>query len=176
VHRKQGGALQFVLLADSKVEFGATPPDAGSFFATFLGWIIPPLIFVGIWLWMMNRAQGGTAALTVGKSKARIYSEGHTGVTFADVAGIDETKAELQEIIEFLKTPQKYIRLGAKIPKGVLLFGAPGTGKTLLAKAVAEEASVPFFTQYQRQCSTILRSEGITIGRLSIENFACSDS
>jgi cell division protease FtsH len=133
-------------LEDSKVEFGALPPDTSSFFVTLMGWIIPPLLFLGIWLWIMGRAQGGTAALTVGKSKARIYSEGHTGVTFADVAGIDEAKAELQEIIEFLKKPQKYTRLGAKIPKGVLLFGAPGTGKTLLAKAVAGEASVPFFS------------------------------
>lgn len=134
------------LLEESKVEFGALPPDTSSFFVNLLSWVVPPLIFVGIWLWIMNRAQGGAAALTVGKSKARIYSEGHTGVTFADVAGIDEAKAELQEIIEFLKNPQKYTRLGAKIPKGVLLFGAPGTGKTLLAKAVAGEASVPFFS------------------------------
>ncbi len=135
------------LLDGSNVDFGVTPPDTGSILTTLLGWILPPLIFLGIWLWIMNRAQqGGVAALTVGKSKARIYSEGHTGVTFADVAGIDEAKAELQEIIEFLKSPGKYTRLGAKIPKGVLLVGAPGTGKTLLAKAVAGEASVPFFS------------------------------
>jgi cell division protease FtsH len=133
-------------LEESKVEFGVLPTDFSSFLATVLSWIIPPLVFVGIWLWIMSRAQGGAAALTVGKSKARIYSEGHTGVTFADVAGIDEAKVELQEIIEFLRNPQKYTRLGAKIPKGVLLFGAPGTGKTLLAKAVAGEASVPFFS------------------------------
>jgi cell division protease FtsH len=134
-------------LADSNVDFGTAPLDIGSFFVTLLGWIIPPLLILGIWIWILNRAQqGGVAALTVGKSKARIYSEGHTGVTFADVAGIDEAKAELQEIIEFLKSPGKYTRLGAKIPKGLLLVGAPGTGKTLLAKAVAGEASVPFFS------------------------------
>jgi cell division protease FtsH len=82
----------------------------------------------------------------VGKSKARIYSEGTTGVKFDDVAGVDEAKVELQEIVEFLKNPNKYIRLGAKIPKGVLLVGSPGTGKTLLAKAIAGEAGVPFFS------------------------------
>jgi cell division protease FtsH len=98
-------------------------------------------------LWLMSRTQaGGPAALTVGKSKARIYSEGSTGVTFANVAGVDEAKAELQEIIDFLKNAGKYTRLGAKIPKGVLLVGPPGTGKTLLAKAVAGEAGVPFFS------------------------------
>jgi cell division protease FtsH len=133
-------------LAQNKVEFGAAPQDVSNFLTTLLGWIIPPLLFLGVWLWLLNRAQGGAAALTVGKSKARIYSEGHTGVTFADVAGIDEAKAELQEVIEFLKNPQRYTRIGAKIPKGVLLYGAPGTGKTLLAKAVAGEASVPFFS------------------------------
>ncbi|HAZ47998.1 MAG TPA: hypothetical protein DDW76_00245 [Cyanobacteria bacterium UBA11369] len=135
------------LLEDKNVEFGAPPPDNSGFFSTLLGWVIPPLIFIGIWGWLMNRAQqGGAAALTVGKSKARIYSEGHTGATFTDVAGIDEAKEELQEIVEFLKNSDKYTRVGAKIPKGVLLVGAPGTGKTLLAKAVAGEASVPFFS------------------------------
>jgi cell division protease FtsH len=88
----------------------------------------------------------GPAALTIGKSKARIYSEGTTGVTFDDVAGVDEAKTELQEIVDFLKNAGKYTRLGAKIPKGVLLVGPPGTGKTLLAKAIAGEAGVPFFT------------------------------
>ncbi|HEY9602132.1 MAG TPA: ATP-dependent zinc metalloprotease FtsH, partial [Allocoleopsis sp.] len=129
------------------VEFGALPPDKSGFFTTLLGWVIPPLIFLGIWGWLMSRAQqGGGAALTVGKSKARIYSEGNTGVKFADVAGIDEAEAELQEIVQFLKSAEKYIRVGAKIPKGVLLVGPPGTGKTLLAKAVAGEAGVPFFS------------------------------
>ncbi|MCU0532356.1 MAG: ATP-dependent zinc metalloprotease FtsH [Hydrococcus sp. Prado102] len=135
------------LLAEKNVEFGAPPPDNSGVFTTLLGWIVPPLIFLGIWGWMLNRAQAGAGtALTVGKSKARIYSEGNTGVTFADVAGIDEAEEELQEIVEFLKNSDKYTRVGAKIPKGVLLVGAPGTGKTLLAKAVAGEAGVPFFS------------------------------
>ncbi|HAX77670.1 MAG TPA: cell division protein FtsH [Cyanobacteria bacterium UBA11372] len=135
------------LLEEKNVEFGAPPPDNSGFFNTLLGWVIPPLIFLAVWGWLMNRAQqGGAAALTVGKSKARIYSEGNTGVKFTDVAGIDEAEAELQEIVEFLKNSDKYTRVGAKIPKGVLLVGAPGTGKTLLAKAVAGEAGVPFFS------------------------------
>ncbi|MBW4623852.1 MAG: ATP-dependent zinc metalloprotease FtsH [Cyanosarcina radialis HA8281-LM2] len=135
------------LLDKNNVKYGVIPPDRGNIFTALLGWVIPPLLFVGIWLFIMSRAQAGAgAALTVGKSKARIYSEGHTGVTFADVAGIDEAKVELQEVVEFLKDSAKYTRLGAKIPKGVLLVGAPGTGKTLLAKAVAGEAKVPFFS------------------------------
>ncbi len=112
-----------------------------------LGWLLMPLLFFGLWGWLLSRGDGaGPAALTVGKSKARIYSQGHTGVTFDDVAGVDEAKEELQEIIEFLKEPGKYIHIGAKIPKGVLLVGPPGTGKTLLAKAVAGEANVPFYS------------------------------
>ena len=135
------------LLEEKNVEFGAPPPDNSGFFNTLLGWVIPPLIFLAVWGWLMNRAQqGGATALTVGKSKARIYSEGNTGVTFTDVAGIDEAEAELQEIVEFLKNSDKYTRVGAKIPKGVLLVGAQGTGKTLLAKAVAGESGVPFFS------------------------------
>ena len=134
------------LLEKKNVTFGALPPDPNRWIGTLLGMIVPPLIFVGAWVWLLNRAQGGAAALTVGKSKARIYSEGDTGVTFKDVAGVDEAKEELQEIVKFLKQSEKYTRLGAKIPKGVLLVGPPGTGKTLLAKAVAGEASVPFFS------------------------------
>ncbi len=134
------------VLKTHNVEFGALPPQPLAWLGTLLGWIVPPLLFIGVWLWILSRLQGaGPAALTVGKSKARIYSEGHTGVTFADVAGVDEAQTELQEIIEFLKNPTKYTQIGAKIPKGVLLVGPPGTGKTLLAKAVAGEANVPFF-------------------------------
>jgi cell division protease FtsH len=134
------------ILRENKVEFSA-PPASDGWLSTVIGWVAPPLIFFGIWFWLMSRTQaGGPAALTVGKSKARIYSEGSTGVTFANVAGVDEAKAELQEIIDFLKNAGKYTRLGAKIPKGVLLVGPPGTGKTLLAKAVAGEAGVPFFS------------------------------
>lgn len=135
------------LLEEQNVEFGAPPPDQWGWLTTLLGWVAPPLIFVMIWGWFIKRSQGmGSAALTVGKSKARIYSEGATGVTFLDVAGVDEAKAELQEIVEFLKHPDKYTRIGAVIPKGLLLVGPPGTGKTLLAKAVAGEAGVPFFS------------------------------
>ncbi len=134
------------ILRDHKVEFAAPPPNQNGWIGTLLSWVVPPLIFFGIWGFLINRQGGGPAALTVGKSKARIYSEGSTGVKFVDVAGVDEAKAELEEIVDFLKNASKYTRLGAKIPKGVLLVGPPGTGKTLLAKAIAGEASVPFFS------------------------------
>ncbi|MGC8713685.1 MAG: ATP-dependent zinc metalloprotease FtsH [Leptodesmis sp.] len=135
------------ILRENNVEFGAPPPNNNAWIGTLLSWVVPPLIFFGIWAFLLNRQGGpGQAALTVGKSKARIYSEGSTGVKFPDVAGVDEAKAELQEIVDFLKNADKYTRLGAKIPKGVLLVGAPGTGKTLLAKAIAGEAGVPFFS------------------------------
>ncbi|MEA5626044.1 ATP-dependent zinc metalloprotease FtsH [Nostoc sp. UHCC 0251] len=133
------------ILREHNVEFAAPPPNPNAWFATLLSWIVPPLIFFGIWGLLMNR-QSGPAALTVGKSKARIYSEGSTGVKFSDVAGVDEAKAELAEIVDFLKNAAKYTTLGAKIPKGVMLVGPPGTGKTLLAKAIAGEAAVPFFS------------------------------
>ncbi len=133
------------ILREHHVEFAAPPPNQNAWIATLLSWIAPPLIFFGIWGFLMSR-QGGPAALTVGKSKARIYSEGSTGVKFTDVAGVDEAKAELEEIVDFLKNAGKYTALGAKIPKGVMLVGPPGTGKTLLAKAIAGEAAVPFFS------------------------------
>ncbi len=134
------------ILRDHNVKFTAPAPDNNGWIGTLLSWVVPPLIFFGIWGFLLNRGGGGPAALTVGKSKARIYSEGSTGVKFTDVAGVDEAKAELQEIVDFLKNADKYTRLGAKIPKGVLLVGPPGTGKTLLAKAIAGEAGVPFFS------------------------------
>ena len=133
------------ILREHNVEFAAPPPNPNAWFATLLSWIVPPLIFFGVWGLLINR-QNGPAALTVGKSKARIYSEGSTGVKFSDVAGVDEAKAELAEIVDFLKNAAKYTTLGAKIPKGVMLVGPPGTGKTLLAKAIAGEAAVPFFS------------------------------
>ncbi|MRI57815.1 ATP-dependent metallopeptidase FtsH/Yme1/Tma family protein, partial [Methylobacterium sp. DB1607] len=115
-----------------------------------LSWILPVLIFFGIWAYLgrrMAKSLGGPGGLmTIGKSKAKVYVESDTGVTFADVAGIDEAKDELREIVEFLKNPEQYGRLGGRMPKGVLLVGPPGTGKTLLAKAVAGEAGVPFFS------------------------------
>jgi cell division protease FtsH len=134
------------ILRENHVEFAAPPPNQNGWIGTLLSWVAPPLIFFGIWGFLINRQGGGPAALTVGKSKARIYSEGSTGVKFPDVAGVDEAKVELEEIVDFLKNAGKYTTLGAKIPKGVLLVGPPGTGKTLLAKAIAGEAGVPFFS------------------------------
>jgi cell division protease FtsH len=131
------------------VEFAAAPPAKNGWIGSLLSWVIPPLIFVGIWQFFLNRGAGGgpAGALSFTKSKAKVYVEGDaTKVTFNDVAGVEEAKTELEEIVEFLKNPQRYIQIGARIPKGVLLVGPPGTGKTLLAKAVAGEAGVPFFS------------------------------
>jgi cell division protease FtsH len=113
---------------------------------TLLSWILPAVVFVGIWALVMRRMGAASGMMSIGKSKAKVYVEKETGVTFDDVAGIDEARAELMEIVDFLKNPDRYRRLGGKIPKGALLVGAPGTGKTLLAKAVAGEAAVPFFS------------------------------
>jgi cell division protease FtsH len=113
-----------------------------------LSWIMPMLIFFGVW-WYIGRRMGGGlggGVMAIGKSKAKIYVEANTGVTFVDVAGVDEAKDELREVVDFLKNPAEYGRLGGRMPKGVLLVGPPGTGKTLLAKAVAGEAKVPFFS------------------------------
>jgi cell division protease FtsH len=113
-----------------------------------LSWIIPVALFFGVWTFLARRmSQGlGGGLMSIGKSKAKIYVESDTGVRFADVAGVDEAKEELREIVDFLKSPEQYSRLGGRMPKGVLLVGPPGTGKTLLAKAVAGEAKVPFFS------------------------------
>ncbi len=137
-------------LEENGVEFAAAPPKGNNWFATALSWVIPPLIFVGIWQFFLRRSMGGggpQGALSITKSKAKVYVESDgTKVGFADVAGVEEAKAELEEIVEFLRDSQRYLNIGARIPKGVLLVGPPGTGKTLLAKAVAGEAGVPFFS------------------------------
>jgi cell division protease FtsH len=136
------------LLEEKGIEFAATPPPTNGWINTLLSWVLPPLIFVGIWQFFIRRSGGGgQGVLSIGKSRAKVYVEGESAkITFADVAGVDEAKAELVEIVDFLKLPGRYIDIGARIPKGVLLVGPPGTGKTLLAKAVAGEAGVPFFS------------------------------
>ncbi len=114
-----------------------------------MSWVLPALVFFGLWIFLMRRfadKQGMGGFMSIGKSKAKVYIQTDTGVTFADVAGVDEARQELEEVVDFLRHPQEYGRLGAHIPKGVLLVGPPGTGKTLLAKAVAGEAKVPFFS------------------------------
>ncbi len=136
------------LLEANGIEFAAAPPPRNGWFTNLLSWVVPPLIFVGIWRFLANRGPGGgQGVLSINQNKARVYVPGETTkITFADVAGVDEAKAELVEIVDFLKSPDRYTQLGARIPRGVLLVGPPGTGKTLLAKAVAGEAGVSFFS------------------------------
>jgi cell division protease FtsH len=140
-------------LAKHNVEFSATG-GAGPL-GTLLSWVLPPLLFVGVWLLASRAMMGGRGGmgsgfggglLSVGRSRAKLVAETDVRVSFADVAGVDEAKEELHEIVDFLKKPDEYTRLGAHIPRGILLVGPPGTGKTLLARAVAGEAGVPFFT------------------------------
>ncbi len=136
-------------LENKGVEFAAAPPKKPNIFTTVLSWVVPPLIFILVLQFFARRSMGGggaQGALSFTKSKAKVYvPDEESRVTFADVAGVDEAKDELTEIVDFLKTPERYTEIGARIPKGVLLVGPPGTGKTLLSKAVAGEASVPFF-------------------------------
>ena len=134
-------------LIDKGVEVKAEAQEQSGFMSV-LGIWLPFLVLIGVWIFFMNRMQGGGrgGAMGFGKSRAKLLTEKHGRVTFDDVAGIDEAKEELEEIVEFLRNPQKFSRLGGKIPKGALLVGPPGTGKTLLARAIAGEAGVPFFT------------------------------
>jgi cell division protease FtsH len=153
----QNGKRQFVTtrvppeVADQLQRYGVKFSGVvqSNLLTDLLGWVLPTLFFVGIWWFVIRRvAQGGGAGgfMAIGRSKAKVYVETDTKTTFADVAGVDEAKEELKEVVDFLKDPKQYGRLGARIPKGILLVGPPGTGKTLLARAVAGEAGVPFFS------------------------------
>ncbi len=135
------------MLIEKGVKVNAAPQEQSAF-VSLISLLLPVLLLIGFWFFMMNRMQGGGkgGAMGFGKSKAKMLTEREGRVTFDDVAGIDEAKEELEEIVEFLRNPQKFSRLGGKIPKGALLIGPPGTGKTLLARSVAGEAGVPFFT------------------------------
>ncbi|MGI9222936.1 MAG: ATP-dependent zinc metalloprotease FtsH [Woeseiaceae bacterium] len=137
------------MLEKNNVNFSGAEQKQQSLIGQLLISSFPILLLIGVWIYFMRQMQGGgggRGAMSFGKSKARLLGEDQVGITFADVAGVDEAKAEVAEIVEFLKDPSKFQRLGGKIPKGVLMVGAPGTGKTLLAKAIAGEAKVPFFT------------------------------
>ncbi len=134
-------------LVEKNVVVKAEPPEEASWLTTVLVSWLPMLIIIGVWIFFMRQMQGGGGkAMSFGRSRARMVSQENARVTFADVAGIDEAKEELSEVVDFLSNPKKFTRLGGRIPKGVLLVGPPGTGKTLLARAVAGEAGVPFFS------------------------------
>ncbi|HKK32185.1 MAG TPA: ATP-dependent zinc metalloprotease FtsH, partial [Desulfomicrobiaceae bacterium] len=134
-------------LVKNNVQVEAQPKEDAPWYMTLLVSWFPMLLLIGVWIFFMRQMQGGGGkAMSFGRSKAKMISQESTQVTFADVAGVDEAKDELQEVVDFLSNPKKFTRLGGRIPKGVLLVGGPGTGKTLLARAVAGEAGVPFFS------------------------------
>src|SRR6478609_727225 len=135
-------------LINHKVEIKQAPPSSGISLLGILINIGPLLLFIGIWIYFMRQMQqgGGKGAMSFGRSRAKLLNEDQTKATFADVAGCDEAKEEVAELVEFLRDPGKFQKLGGRIPRGVLLVGPPGTGKTLISRAVAGEANVPFFT------------------------------
>ncbi len=146
VYTPQDGDL-IAILRQKGVTINAKPPAESPWYVSVLVSWFPMIVLIGVWIFFMRQMQaGGGKAMSFGKSRARLQSDQQDKVTFEDVAGIDEAKEELGEIIEFLREPKKYTRLGGRIPKGVLLMGSPGTGKTLLARAIAGEADVPFFS------------------------------
>jgi cell division protease FtsH len=143
----KGDSTYLEILRSHGVKISVDPPSRSSLWPNLLTTMLPFLVLVGLWMLMLRQAQSGSnQAMSFGKSRARLHTEAKTRVTFDDVAGVDEAKEELEEIIEFLRHPKKFQALGAKIPRGVLLVGPPGSGKTLLAKAIAGEAGVPFFS------------------------------
>jgi cell division protease FtsH len=144
-HLPQDVALYHNLFAEYIDDVEYEPPSNGGFLMTLLITLLPILLLIGVWIFIMRRTQTGGGALSFGQSKAKLVTPDSTQVSFADVAGIDEVKEEVEEIVDYLKDQKRFVRLGAEVPKGVLLVGAPGTGKTLLAKAIAGEAKVPFF-------------------------------